>query len=253
MMATRSIAVVALITAAPIATPRATQTPAAAIDRLAKVRAAMGGASALAAVKTLQISLHDRDRVGTMPGNTSPQVRFSQSRSEVSLLLPDHLLWKTEYLEPTPTAGKPWGFAGPHAIGPGAVDRPVVTPRILATFGYFMFPLILETKTVFPFTLLNVRGDTLSFTDPNKADVMVELDPATNLPQRIRYDLVERSLAGELTGERFPQRIEIGGYAAVGSLMLPKTLTTYRGATLLQERTIDAIVLNPKLTPADFK
>jgi hypothetical protein len=220
--------------------------PREALDRLTRARAAMGGTAELAAVRTLSLKVHDRDRMGTwFPDKVAGRPpRFDEGRSELRVLLPDHFLEATTYLTGTVHVNR-WGFAG------GADQRASASSR--AVFGHLMLAMLLKTDTLFPFALKDMAGDVLRFVDPYGVDVFVELHPTSHLPQRVRYDEVVRDRDGQPTGQTRPRRVELGGYAPVGRLHLAHSRTTYQGDTLLQERRVEAIEINPKLTPADFK
>jgi hypothetical protein len=231
------------ILAAPLAAQNA-QRPA--LERLATARAAIGGAAALATVRTLRLKVHDRDRMGTWFPDKTTGPRFEQARSEILVVLPDHFLVVTQRLSAQlPDATNRWGFAG-------AADLRA-SPSSRATLGHLMLAMLLKTDTLFPFVLRDARGDRLSFSDPYGDEVFVDLDPKTSVPQRIRYDDVIRNKEGQPTGQRRPRRIELGGYAPVGRLRLPHTRTTYQGETLLQERQFESIEINPTLNPTDFR
>jgi hypothetical protein len=112
--------------------------------------------------------------------------------------------------------------------------------------------LMLRTDTTFPFTLQNDVVAGLHFLDEDRTDVFVDLDPVTHRPVRLRYAEIERTKEGEPTGQRFPTRIELGGYAKVERLWLPHQQSVFRGTLLLRERRLESIAINPRLTSASF-
>lgn len=163
------------------------------------------------------------------------------------MLLPDHFRRVDQSLTFRGEPDEAWGFAGKTDFGPNKLRW-----LYRETVGYFVLALLLRTDSVFPFQLRGVDGNTLRFSDPNGVDVFVDLDPATSLPQSLRYDLPERTMSGEPTGRRRPTRVVLEAYAPAGRLRLPRTVKTFEGTTLMIERRFEAIEINPKLTPASF-
>jgi hypothetical protein len=252
------VAVVLSVSVISATTPQ--PAPRDAVTRLAKARAAMGGEAALAAVKTLTVKILSRGRIGGPATAGKPPV-YDATRTTIQVLFPDHYLASSEGTDMsemsratgwTIPSGQPGseGFAGATDIGTRAM-RAGMRER----FGYLMLQLLLATDTAFPFTLRRVAGDTLYFTDLSGVPVSIDLDPATNLPLRWRYEPVGVTNPMELAGRFRPRRIEIADWRRVGALRLPHKFTTFYPdmATMLREEQIESIVLNPKLTKADFK
>jgi hypothetical protein len=215
-------------------------------SRLEEVRAAMGGAEALASIKSLRLRGTLRGRnVSARPDTKDPA--FILQRVRISLLLPDHYLRETEFVS-LPFPGNRLGFAGQRALG-GSAD---IEPHREA-FGYLVLALLMETEAAFPFALRGVEGDTLEFKDPYGIDVLVDLDPAAGLPRRIRYETRVRALGGALTGKRLAVESEVADYKRVGNVLVPHRLTTFRSGALNSELRFDLIEVNPPLTAADFR
>ena len=216
-----------------------------AAERLQQAKTALGGAAELARVRGVTLDVNDRDLLGSLRGNANA-ARFAESQSRIQLLFPDHFLVATGAAGPVPASR--WGFAGKTEIGGGALRW-----RYRETFGYLALALLLRTDTTFPFTFKGLTKDALHWTDPNGIDVFVDLDSATGLPRAVRYDEIDRATDGSPTGGVHPTRVELADYAPAGALRLPRTLRILRGTTLVQERRVVGIELNPKLQPADFK
>jgi hypothetical protein len=222
--------------------------PRAAADRLNAARSAMGGAAAIAAVKSLRFQFSGRDLLGSLPGVQRTEPMYSETRNTVRVLFPDHFIVVTEQLSPYPNPPRAWGMAGRQNIGvPGPVDRITVE-----SFGQLMLPLVLRTDTPFPFTLTGAQNDTLEFIDDNGFPASIDLDPSTNLPRQVRYQRIARSVEGEDRGH-FPMRVEVGDYRLTGPLRLPHLLRTFQGERLVQERRLQRIDVNPALTVGDFR
>lgn len=216
-------------------------------DALSSARTAMGGASQLANVKTLLLKVVDRDRMGSLPGASPRPPEYSDSRSEIQIIFPDHFLVVTQMLTPFQSESR-WGFAGPNEIGHSRLRW-----RSAETFGYLALAVLLKTDTLFRFDVRETQGQSLGLRDANGVSVFVDFDPSNSLPTRLRYDEPVKTMDGEPTGQTYSTRIEIGGYATTGALRLARTLNTYRGTTLLRERRIETIEPNAKISLSAFR
>lgn len=232
-------AIVSILAAAAMTTTFAAQTPPReAVERLSRARAAIGSSKDVVAIRSVRLRTQERDRMGTRPEyrTATTEARFSESRSEIRVLLPDHFQVATELLTPVAMSMTPWGFAG---TGPASdIAR--------STFGYLLLALLLKTDTVVPFTLQGLEGDTLVFSGP-EGPVFVDLDRETQLPRGVRYESIVDG-----TGERRSTRIELGEFATIERVRIPRSWKVYRGDLLLQDRRFETIEINPALTPADF-
>jgi hypothetical protein len=237
----------AVLISGALVTTLAAQSPASeAVARLNQARAAMGGAAELAAVKTLRLVVHDRDRMGTWFPDKAKGPVFHEARSEMRAMFPDsYLVAAASMSQAFGPPNRRWGFNGP--------DDPRASPTSRAILGHLMLALLLRMDTVFPFVLKGATGQTITFADPYGDELLMDLDSATNLPARIRYVEVIRDRDAQPTGQARPRRVELGNYASVGRLRLPRSRTTFQDEILLQERRFEVIEINPTLTPADFK
>jgi len=220
-------------------------------EQLAAAREAMGGAARLASVRTLALTVRDLERALRPEGVKTEAplpFEFFETKCEIQVLLPDHFRQVDQSRTFPGAPSLAWGFAGKSDFGPGKLRW-----RFRETFGYFVLALLLKTDSVFAFALQGIEGGALHFIDPNGVDVFVDVDPATHLPQSMRYDLPERTMSGQLTGKRRPTRVAMEGYASVDRLRLPHILRTYFGDVMMTQRRVESIRINPVLTPESFK
>jgi hypothetical protein len=213
---------------------------------LADVQKAMGGARALAGVRTLTVRLIRQSRMVSGSRNAKPIIEFAEDEMKVRILRPDHVLFE---MTPITFKASPQvvGFAKGQVIGTGRRWRDK------QDYGYLLFALLLQSDPVFPFVFRGSEGDVLKFQDPNGVEVRVQLDPATRLPQRLTYDRLETTNDGTPTGKRQPTREELSGFHTVANIKIPSMIKTYEGDRLMLERRIEDVKVNPPLTSADFK
>jgi hypothetical protein len=225
--------------------------PASARQRLEQARAAMGDPTV---IQALSFTVMDRKRNAAF-GQSPASREWETMQTDVRMLLPDHFvssraehpLGRDSFVLPAHRGG----YAGKAVFGYPDVRQ------VQRSVGYnYALPLFLGIDTVFPFALRGLEGDTLRFEDPEGKQVLLELDPKTNLPRRLRYDNFQQ-------GEWHDTVVGISDYRRVAGsrLTMPHKLTFAsrpRSArdgehALYSERVFSAIVINPSLTPADFK
>lgn len=225
--------------------------PAMTLKRLSQARAAMGGQELLT-IKTLSFKARQRIR-NRFFGQAPPSVaaEYAEAMFEARILLPDHFLYERLLRFRLGEGRSRGGFAGNKPLGSADINQ----ERRL--FGYnYALPLFLGVDTAFPFSLREVAGDTLSFRDPDNAEVLLDLDPDTQLPSRVRYKM-------GMQGEQRDIVTQIGDYRHIPgfrSLVLPYKLVQYAkspskpegGLVMVQETIFETIEVNVPLTPKDF-
>jgi hypothetical protein len=225
--------------------------PASARQRLEQARAAMGDPTV---IQALSFTVTDRKRNAAF--GQSPATReWETMRTDVRMLLPDHFvssraeqaLGQDSFVLPAHRGG----YAGRAVFGYPDIRQ------VQRSVGYnYALPLFLGTDTVFPFVLRGLQGDILRFEDPEGQQVLLELDRQSNRPRRLRHDNFRQ-------GEWHDTVVGISDYRRVAGsrLALPHKLTFAsrpRSApeashALYAERLFSGIMINPSLTPADFK
>jgi hypothetical protein len=227
-----------------------------ALARLDEVRRAIGGDSSISAIKSL--SLGGTLRIRNQYFGRVPEARseFQTVNFDIKILLPDHCLERQDYQIATQYTG----FAGNTLLNRTIFPDGKVAPNSdsasmigaqRANCGYIVLFLTLRTDTIFPFEFRDARPDTLTFRSPEGIDIAVEVDAATNLPVRFRYDTPGPSMKAGTT-EKLISVLEVGDYRAVGRWHLPHRLTLSRKDRLEMDRQLDTLEVNPPLTADDF-
>lgn len=217
-----------------------------AMDLLSTARASLGGERRLAAVKTVTLAGQTRNRnLGARPGSSDRA--FVIQRETINILFPDRFVRVADFVD-LPFPSDRIGFVGPSVFS-GAPD---VEPY-RETFGYLVLPLLLKTDSFFPFALLGSSEHSLQFRDPYGITATVTLDPVTNRPSRLNYEIRSRLQNGTLTGQRLAVTVEISDYRPVGDVLLPHVLNSFRESTLVTEERFDRISVNTPLDPAVFR
>jgi hypothetical protein len=228
-----------------------------ALARLDEVRRAVGGDRSIAAIKSL--SLGGTLRIRNQYFGRVPEARseFQTVKFDIKILLPDHCLERQDYQIATHYTG----FAGNTLLNRTVFPAGRVAPNSdsasmigahRANCGYMVLFLTLRTDTVFPFEFREAGPDTLTFRSPEGIDIAVDVDAATNLPFRFRYDTPAPSMKAG-TAEKLISVLEVGDYRDVGGWHLPHRLTLSRKDRLEMDRQLDTLEVNPPLTADDFR
>ena len=228
-----------------------------ALARLGEVRRAIGGDKSIAAIKSL--SLGGTLRMRNQYFGRVPEARseFQTVNFDIKILLPDHCLERQDYQ----IATRYTGFAGNTLLNRAVFRDGRVAPNSdsastlaehRANCGYIVLFLTLRTDTVFPFEFREAGPDTLTFRSPEGIDIAVDVDAATNLPVRFRFDTPVHSMKAG-TAEKLISVLEVGDYRGGGGWHLPHRLTLSRKDRLEEERQLDTLEVNPALTADDFR
>jgi hypothetical protein len=222
--------------------------------RLDRAKAALGGAAELSAVKALRLrGTSSAHLIGpkSRGGKLGP---LEVERLEIRILLPDRFVVRSEPAGPAAPdaplspAARRWGIVGDAAIGE------TVVARSQEHLGYLILGLLLRTDTIHRFELADASANALRFRNPAGNDVHVELDPATGLPTRIRFQYELRRTNGDPSGERVEKRYDLNDYRPVGKLRLAhQVVETIGDRPNPLTYTFARIEVNPPLTAADFK
>jgi hypothetical protein len=208
-----------------------------AAEALARAQEALGGATAIRAIRTFRVT-----------GQTSSRSKRAgtplTTRNEHSFLFPDHYLHSY-----TGVLGRPGreGYVREVPFGEGVTGR----WRNPEAAAYLILGLLLRTVEPFRLELDGYTNSTLRFMAPNGVAVLVELDPATARPTVVRYDDIERTRVGTPTGNRVARRIELLDHEAVGQLRLPHRIRWISGDSPAEYR-VESIELAPALSREDF-
>lgn len=237
-----------LVFSALMAVGMSAQQPAAGdVARLNLARQVMGGADKLQAIKTAILKGQQRFPNGWFGRGGAETPQFIVEQLEIRVLLPDHYL-KTS-VNTRVGLTRTMGLAGGEPIS--KIHGPVEWQR--EHLGRLMLWVFLRTDSIYPITFRRAGGDVLHFAEPDGEGVAVTLDAATRLPRHIEFVLRVQATAGPAAGMRRKATIELSDYRDVAGLRLPHKLTEYEDGRFHRETIFESIVVNPPLTPAQFK
>jgi hypothetical protein len=211
----------------------------AARSELARVQAAMGGAGELTKITSLRIS----STASRWASNGQPRKR--PEKRVLHMLLPNYVLFE---IEGDPRRG--WAVSEPIA-NPG---EPAASKALLKdAFAYVALRTLLRTDTPMPLTLRAFTNGSLQHDAPNGVKVFLDIDPQTHLPSRLHYVDIGRSNAGDpIPGTSISQRWDLEDYRVVGKVRLAHRWTWFFNEMRATVDTVDAIEMNPPMTPKDF-
>ena len=221
-------------------------------------RDAMGGEPKLAGVKSLLLIGQVRT-LNQMYGQDSGSAREYYVRPiEIRILFPDKYVETTTYESGTKNRV---GFNGADPVpglGPGKAPSPV-WPQFLSSrqgeFARLALALLLRIDAGSRLILRESIGadSTLEFNGLGNSPVYVDLDKATHLPSRLRYQLQDSMADGTEMGAVSSWTTNIEDWRDVGGLKMPHHLSNLRAGKLYSEFLFKTIEINPPLTAADFK
>jgi hypothetical protein len=224
------------------------------------MREAIGGAR-LAALKSLTFQGEDQ-ALNLAGGQLS-----APTSVEIRMLFPDHYLriTKTDAIEQR--AGfsadvllnvmkplRPDVQAGPGSWGPDQIT----TER--RNFARLAVGLLGRTDVLPGMQVTAAGANALQFDAPDGFKVTVELDPATHLPLRLRYQASVRlpfpsgqPIMGLPPAVDAEVTVAFSDRRRVGSLLLAHHLTTTAKGLTFDELRFDTVRVDPGLRPDDFK
>ena len=224
---------------------------------LKAARDAMGGEAKLASVKSLVLKGQVRT-LNQMYGQDSGAAKeYNVNPIEIQILFPDKYVETTTYESGTRNRV---GFNGADPVpGRPGKAQSSMWPQLLNSrrgeFARLVLALLLQTDTGNRLTLGNNAGadSTLEFRGLGNFSIYVDLDKATHLPTRLRYQLQEFMADGTSTGAVSSWIMNIEDWQEVNGLKMPHHLSNLRAGKLYSEFLFNSIELNPPLTATDFK
>jgi hypothetical protein len=220
-------------------------------------RAAIGGESKLATVRSLAFQGHTRTLVGSTGKLSDPQVL------DIRILLPDNYL-RVENHDWYETRS---GFAASEllnsakAIAPGSTFGASYGPEQITiervTFVRLMLGMLAQTTTIIPLTLRHASAATAELGGPDGFSAFLDFDAKTRLPARLRYTGPVHFPQPGSTMPPAPQQAEIvwtfDDRRDVSGLKLPHRITRTSRDVTLEEMVFKTVRVNPPLSPNDFK
>jgi hypothetical protein len=161
------------------------------------------------------------------------------------MLLPNYVLFE---VEGDPNRG--WAVSEPIA-SPG---EPAASKALLRdAFAYVALRTLLRTDTPMPLTLRAFADGSLQYDAPNGVKVFLDIDSQTHLPSRLRYTDIARTNAGDPIPNRTrSERWDLDDYRVVGRVRLAHRWSRFVNEMRASMDQVDAIELNPPMTPKDF-
>lgn len=242
------VAVISLAATYVSATPALIQNGPEAQGLLESARAAMGGSEKLDAIKSVTFTGRERflNPGVRMGGPRSP--KYVDNEIKIQILLPDHYLRAVTRLGMSQRTTV--GISGGRVFGTQASSTKPVWQR--ENMGRLLLCLLLRVDSVYTLSLAGREGNVLRFVAPDKTVLSLELDEQTKLPKLLTFSAEFQATAASVAGRKQAVAIEISDYRLVGDLRLPHRLVE-RTEVNTKEIDFDAIVLDPPLTPSDFR
>ncbi len=225
---------------------------------LKAAREAMGGEAKLAAVKSLLLKGQVRT-LNQLYGRDSGSAReYIANPIEIQILFPDKYVETTTYESSTKNRV---GFNGSEPVPglkPGQAPSPMWPVFLNSRQGEFArlaLALLLRTDTSGRLILGNGAAVNLAleFSGLGDSPTYVDLDKATHLPSRLRYQLREFLSDGTAMGTESTWTMSVEDWRDVSNLKMPHRLSSFRAGKLYSEFLFKSIEINPPLTAADFK
>jgi hypothetical protein len=161
------------------------------------------------------------------------------------------------------------GFRQGAVITPDSPAPAKRAARLLAyqgEFARFVLGVLARADTVFPLRPTQAEGDTVQLVGADGSDISLDLDTHTGAPVRVRYMALEgfptplprnpatKSVAAApLKYERVEESLVFEDRREEGGINLPHLIRrTARGVTF-EEVHLTEVVVNPPLSPTDFK
>jgi len=247
--------IVVLIGIALLGAPRV-QTSQEASALLKNARAAIGGESKLAAVRSLALQGHTRILVGSTGKLSDPY------SLDIRILLPDDYV-RIENHDWYETRS---GFAGSEllnaakALKPGSTFGASYGPEQInierAVFARLMLGMLAQTPMI-PMTLRQTSAATAEVSGPDGFSAFLDFDALTHLPTRLRHTGPVHFPQPGSTMPSAPQQAEIvwtfGDRRDVNGLKLPHHIVRTSRDVTLEEMLFETVRVNPPLSPNDFK
>jgi hypothetical protein len=221
---------------------------------LAMARAAIGGETKLASVKSIKLAGDGETLNQAFGRHPDATQEYTKKKLEVQALWPDHFLRTRTTIIPDGRAMPQVrsGFAGASSIG-GSVAANM--ERV--DFARLMLLFLLRTDTAVPLALrpnLNQHGE-LQFDGPLNLECSIALDPRTHAPVSLRTP-VKRAQPDGLPGTETIREIVFSAEnrREIDGIRVPDHLVM-RDANkkVLEQYWFRSIEINPGLTPAAFR
>lgn len=204
------------------------------IDR---VRAALGGADRLAAIRSGRLAGTETGPNRSFREGTDLASNRSVSLAlELTFGLPDRYRMDLSLTSDRRVFTE---FRGP-TLAPGSSG---LLEWAQQDFARAMLWLLLRTDTAYAMRPGAERTSSLTFTEPDGTEIVIDIDPASALPRRATFDKRPQSLAPDLASRRVPTVVEFSDYQDVDGLTLSHRWVERANGAVARERRWRAIQL----------
>jgi hypothetical protein len=223
-----------------------------------RARRAVGDETTLAQLRSLVVSGHTNVLVGGTGG-----AQLKPRSIEIRVLLPDNYL----RLDNDSRVLFRSGFSAGDLLNAATPLQPDV--NFSASYGpeqlhverirflYLTLGMLAYVPAILPLEVRAKGPDTIEVSVPEGLSALLDLDSSSHLPLRLRYQGdVRFPTPGSLLPPP-PERAEISLHfedrRVVGGLKLPHRITRKARDVTFEEMIFDKILVNPPLTPKDFR